>query len=57
MAFFNLIKIHTQVPEDLDRDALPFSDHAEQQMLGADVVMTKAECFLTAQPDHILHSV
>ena len=38
----NLVQLHAQVLEDLGRDAFAFAHQAQQQVLGADVVVVKA---------------
>ena len=52
-----LVEIHAEIPENLDRDPFPFADDAEQQVLRPDVIMTEAEGLFAAEPDDILHSV
>ena len=47
-------EVETHLLENVDGDALPELDQAEQQMLGADVIVVEAVGFLAGQRQHLL---
>ena len=46
--------IHQERIEDADREAVSFGDDAQQQVLGADVIMTQPAGFLAALVNDLL---
>ena len=50
----DLIGIHAELAQNIDRDAIALADQAQQQMLGADVVLAQAARFVHRQFDHAL---
>src|SRR5690625_7159247 len=48
-----LEQVTSEIAEDFDCDSFAFPDDAQQQVLGADIVMPEAQRLLPAIPDHI----
>src|SRR4029079_6179654 len=47
----NLVQVDAEALEDTGGDALPFADQAQEQVLGADVVVAQATSFVDGQLD------
>src|ERR1700730_4546968 len=50
----HLLEVRAEVLEEVGRDALTFDQEAEQEMLGADVVVAHPAGFLEGDLDHLL---
>ncbi len=50
------LEIHTHLLQHVDRNALPKFDQPEQEMLGADIVVIEAVCFLACERQNLLGS-
>ena len=50
----NLVQVHAEALEDAGGDAFAFADQAEQQVLGADVVVAQAAGFVDGKLDDAL---
>jgi hypothetical protein len=55
--FLQLVKVYSEITEDLDGDPFAFSYDPKQKVFGTNVIMTEPESFLAAESDHILNPV
>jgi len=49
----DLLSVGVEIAQDADGDAIAFTAQAEQDVLGADVVMAEAERFAQRQLEHL----
>jgi hypothetical protein len=54
--FTQFVQVHFQAMQDLHCVALAFADQAQQDMLNADVVVSQAQRFFTAEGDDVAHT-
>jgi len=52
----DLFEVAAEGMQDFDGDALAFTDQPKQQVLRADIVMSKSECFISCKLDDHLYA-
>ena len=52
-----LPELNAEIAQNLNTDTLALADNPEEQVLGANVIVSETQCFLPAKADHILYSV